>query len=51
MKVLIETGAVRASLFKDIVAQLEDIYKKNDLDDERVLAYCQPVFNIRIRRG
>ena len=31
----------------DIIKELEDIYKKNDLNDERVLAYCQPVFNIR----
>ena len=32
---------------EDILVQLEDIYKKGDLDDERVLAYCQPVLNIR----
>ena len=29
-----------------ITQELEDIYKKCDLDDPRVLAYCQPVFNI-----
>ena len=28
-----------------ILNQLADIYKKNDLDDERVKVYCQPVFN------
>ena len=30
-----------------IVEQLEDIHKKRNLDDERVLVYCQPVFNIQ----
>lgn len=29
-----------------ILSELEDIAKKRDLDDERVLVYCQPVFNI-----
>lgn len=29
-----------------ILSELEDITKKRDLDDERVLVYCQPVFNI-----
>ena len=29
-----------------IISELYDIVKKNDLDDERVLVYCQPVFNI-----
>lgn len=29
-----------------ILAELEDITKKRDLEDERVLVYCQPVFNI-----
>ena len=33
-----------------ILKQLEDIYAKGDLDDPRVLAYCQPVFNIRTRK-
>ena len=32
---------------EDILVQLEDIYKKGDLNDERVLAYCQPVLNIK----
>ncbi|MBQ6259454.1 MAG: EAL domain-containing protein, partial [Lachnospiraceae bacterium] len=32
---------------EDILIQLEDIYKKGDPDDERVLAYCQPVLNIK----
>ena len=31
---------------EDIIIQLEDIYKTENLDDERVLAYCQPVLNI-----
>jgi EAL domain-containing protein (putative c-di-GMP-specific phosphodiesterase class I) len=30
-----------------ILRQLEDIVQKKDLADERVLVYCQPVFNIK----
>lgn len=30
--------------------ELHDIYQKRNLDDPRVLAYCQPVYNIRERR-
>ena len=30
-----------------ILRQLEDIHKKHNLDDSRVLVYCQPVFNVR----
>ena len=33
-----------------ILRELEDIYQKHDLNDPRVLAYCQPVLNIRTRR-
>lgn len=29
-----------------ILSELEDIVKKNDLGDARVLVYCQPVYNI-----
>ncbi|MBQ9899461.1 MAG: EAL domain-containing protein [Ruminococcus sp.] len=29
-----------------ILSQLEDIAQKKDLSDERVLVYCQPVYNI-----
>lgn len=29
-----------------IINQLHDINKKNNLEDERILIYCQPVFNI-----
>ncbi len=29
-----------------ILRELEDIYKKQDLEDPRVLAYCQPIWNI-----
>ena len=32
-----------------IVDQLKDIYEKCDLNDPRVLVYCQPVFNIQSR--
>ena len=31
---------------KYILNELEDITKKRDLDDARVLVYCQPVFNL-----
>ena len=30
-----------------ILRELTDIYNKRDLDDPRVLAFCQPVFNLR----
>ena len=33
-----------------ILSELEDIYRKNDLDDPRVLVYCQPVLNARTGR-
>lgn len=33
--------------FEYIQSELLDIYKKKDLDDERVLAYCQPVYNAK----
>lgn len=29
-----------------VISQLEDIAEKEDLDDERVLPYSQPVFNV-----
>ena len=29
-----------------ILRELEDIARKRDIDDDRVLVYCQPVFNI-----
>ena len=29
-----------------ILLQLADIHNKHDLDDERVLVYCQPVYNV-----
>ncbi len=33
-----------------VLHELEDIYKKRDLNDPRVLVYCQPVLNIRTGR-
>ena len=33
-----------------ILRELADIYSKRDLDDPRVLAYCQPVFNLQTGR-
>lgn len=35
---------------KYIIAQLEDIHRKGDLNDPRVLVYAQPVFNIETKR-
>ncbi|MCD7708839.1 MAG: EAL domain-containing protein [Clostridiales bacterium] len=32
-----------------IITQLEDIYNKFDLNDERVLVYCQPIINTKLR--
>ncbi len=31
---------------KYILSELEEIQRKNDLEDERVLVYCQPVLNL-----
>lgn len=43
----INDGDIRRYLStKYILSELEDITKKKDLDDERVLVYCQPVFNL-----
>ena len=36
--------------YEVILEELDDIFKKRDLDDPRVLAYCQPVFNIKTKR-
>ena len=33
-----------------ILCELADIYRRRDLEDPRVLAFCQPVFNIRTGR-
>lgn len=33
-----------------VTDQLEDIYRKADLNDPRVLVYCQPVFNIQTQQ-
>ena len=32
---------------RKIIMEMEDISKTHNLDDERVLVYCQPVYNIR----
>ena len=45
-----ENDIVRFKQKEFIISQLEDIYRKGDLDDPRVLAYCQPVFNIQTGR-
>lgn len=36
--------------FEDILKELEDIYKKNDLNDKRILAFFQPVLNVKSGR-
>lgn len=33
-----------------ILSQLKDIYDKQDVEDPRVLAFCQPVFNLQTGR-
>ena len=33
--------------YEQILEELGDIYRRRDLRDSRVLAYCQPVFNIK----
>ena len=33
-----------------ILLQLEDIHRRHDLDDRRVLVYCQPVYNLQAGR-
>lgn len=33
-----------------ITSELEDIYRKADLNDSRVLVYCQPVFDIKTQK-
>ena len=33
-------------IYEHILRELGDIYERHDPDDPRVLAYCQPVFNI-----
>ena len=35
---------------KKITKELESISEKGDLDDERVLVYCQPVYNVEKKR-
>lgn len=40
----------KARYITDIVDALMDIAKKRDLDDERVLVYCQPVKNIKTNK-
>lgn len=32
---------------EDILKELEDIFKKHDLNDDRIIPYCQPVYNIK----
>lgn len=33
--------------YENILVQLTDIYKKRNLNDSRILAFCQPVYNIK----
>ncbi len=41
-----ENDIARYNRDEYILHELRDIHKKRDVDDPRVLAYCQPVFNI-----
>ena len=45
-----ESDIARYKEKKYITAQLDDIYRKCDLNDSRVLVYTQPVFNIQTKR-
>ena len=36
--------------YETILAELGDIYRRHDLRDSRVLAYCQPVYNLRTNK-
>ncbi len=42
-----ETDSTAARKQQYILNELKDIHQKNDLNDERILVYCQPVYNIR----
>ena len=47
----VEAGDVaRFDLFEHVLRELDDIYNRRDLDDPRVLAYCQPVYNIQAKQ-
>lgn len=47
----VEAGDVtRFDLYEHVLRELDDIYNKRDLDDPRVLTYCQPVYNIAAGR-
>lgn len=36
--------------YEYVLSELEDIYRKKDLRDPRVMAYCQPVYNIKTKK-
>ena len=40
----------RFSQFEALAKELESIHERNDLDDPRVLVYCQPVLSIKTQR-
>ena len=40
----------RFNNYEYVLSELEDIYRKKDLRDTRVMAYCQPVYNIRTKK-
>lgn len=42
-----EADIARFNQDEYILQQLTDIYNKRDLDDPRVLAFCQPVYNLK----
>ena len=45
-----ENDVRRFSQTAHILRALEDIYRKRDMNDPRVLAYCQPVLNLNTRK-
>ena len=42
--------AERFNQFEILMKELENIHEKQDLDDPRVLVYCQPVLNLKTRK-
>lgn len=45
-----EEDVTRFKRYEALLEELEDICDKNDMDDPRVLVYCQPVYNIKTKQ-
>ena len=50
MKRIDENDIAHYKKLEYIKEQLDDIYHKGDLNDPRVLVYCQPVYNVKTKR-